>query len=282
MPRARLGQHFLVDNSVARRIADAVGIRNGELIAEVGPGTGSLTRHLVSAAAEAGAKVLLVELDNRLASELEVRYARTENVTVLRGDARDLDLTTNLGDDASRYKVVGNLPYYAGTPIVRRFLESDTPPDSMVVMLQREVALDMVAQPGQMSLLSLAVQIYANGRELFTVEPSAFQPRPKVRSTVVQIVPHTSPLVATETRGALFKVARACFRGKRKQLHNSMSNGLGLSVDEAKTLGRDAGIDTSRRPATLTIDEWVGLASAWMELTAACNETGHLRHVSNK
>ena len=274
MLRARLGQHFLIDNSVARRIVDAVDISAGDLITEIGPGTGSLTRYLVPAVLKAGARVLLVELDEHLASELERRYAKTDTATVVRGDARELDLMNSFGDDVSRYKVVGNLPYYAGTPIVRRFLESDTPPDSMVVMLQREVAMDMVAPPGQMSLLSLAVQIYASGRVLFTVEPSAFRPRPEVRSSVVQIIPHASPRVGPEMREAMFEVARACFRGKRKQLHNSLAHGLGLSVDESKVLGRDAGIDTRRRPATLTVDEWIGLASTWMELTSIRDATG--------
>lgn len=274
MPRARLGQHFLIDNSVARRIVDAVDISAGDLITEIGPGTGSLTRYLVPAASKNGARVLLVELDEHLASELERRYAKTDAATVVHGDARELDLMKSFGDDVSRYKVVGNLPYYAGTPIVRRFLESETPPDSIVVMLQREVAMDMVAPPGQMSLLSLAVQTYAFGRVLFTVEPSAFRPRPEVRSSVVQITPHALPRVGPEMREAMFEVARACFRGKRKQLHNSLAHGLGLSVDESKILGRDAGIDTRRRPATLTVDEWVGLASAWMELTSIRDGTG--------
>ena len=272
MPHARLGQHFLIADSIARRIVDAVDIRPGDLIVEVGPGTGSLTRHLVPAVAEIGARLVLIELDDYLATELERRYAAIAGVSVVHGDARDLDMDEILGDDVSRYKVVGNLPYYAGTPIVRRFLESDIPPDSLVVMLQREVALDMVALPGQMSLLSLAVQVYASGRVLFNVEPTAFRPRPKVRSSVVRIDSHAAPIVEADTLDAMFQVARACFRGKRKQLHNSMANGLGLSVDESKTLGRDVGLDTSRRPATLTMDEWVALAEAWMKLAETRNE----------
>ena len=269
MPRAKLGQHFLIDNVVAQRIADAVEISPGDLVVEIGPGSGSLTSYLMPIAEEVGAQVVLVELDVYWASSLASRYAERANVTVLRRDARDLDLTEMLADaGSSRYKIVGNLPYYAGTPIVRRFLECDIPPESLVVMLQREVALDMVAQPGQMSLLSLAVQTYATGRLLFDVEPTAFQPRPKVRSAVVRLVPFWSPIVPAEVRDAMFKVARVCFRGKRKQMHNSMANGLQLSVDYAKDLGQEAGIDTTRRPATLAMEEWVALAEAYIAFAA--------------
>ena len=269
MPRAKLGQHFLIDNIVAQRVADAVEISPGDLVVEIGPGSGSLTSYLMPIAEEVGAHVVLVELDVYWASSLASRYAERANVTVLRRDARDLDLTAMLSDaGCNTYKMVGNLPYYAGTPIVRRFLESDIPPESLVVMLQREVALDMVAQPGQMSLLSLAVQTYATGRLLFDVEPTAFQPPPKVRSAVVRLVPHGSPIVPADVRDAMFKVARVCFRGKRKQMHNSMANGLQLSVDDAKDLGQEAGIDTTRRPATLAMEEWVALAEAYIALAA--------------
>lgn len=270
MPRAKLGQHFLIDDAIAHRIADAVDIRPGELIVEIGPGSGSLTRHLVPMAAGVGTKIVLVELDELWATESSIRYNNIDSVSVMQRDARDLDIAELLTDnECDRYKAVGNLPYYAGTPIVRRFLEAGKPPDSMVVMLQREVALEMVAQPGQMSLLSLAVQVYASGDLLFNVEPTAFRPRPKVRSSVVRLTPHAAPLVGKETLAAMFEVARACFRGKRKQLHNAMSNGLRLSVDESKELGRDAGIDTSRRPATLSVDEWVSLAQAWMKVSGS-------------
>ena len=269
MPRAKLGQHFLIDNVVAQRIADAVEISPGDLVVEIGPGSGSLTRFLVPTAIDACAQLVLVELDEYWASGLASQYADIDGVTVLRRDARDLNLTEMLADAGrSTYKMVGNLPYYAGTPIVRRFLESDIPPESLVVMLQREVALDMVAEPGQMSLLSLAVQTYAAGSWLFDVEPTAFQPRPKVRSAVVRLLPHGSPIVPADVRDAMFKVARVCFRGKRKQMHNSMANGLQLSVDDAKQLGKVAGIDTTRRPATLAMDEWVALAEAYIAFAA--------------
>lgn len=272
MPRAALGQHFLVDQRVALRIVDALQVSHGDRLLEIGPGRGALTHHLVPLAEEIGAFVVLLELDEQLADSLERRYRRVENVEVVCGDARDVDLrgleqggaaTGRSGAIGEAWKVVGNLPYYAGTPIVRHLLESGLPMSTLVVMLQREVVQDMVAVPPNMSLLSLAVQIFACGTPLFDVEPSAFSPPPKVRSSVLRLTPHDAPRADVEQRDRLFRVARGCFRGKRKQLHNSLANGLGIKVAEAKALGASAGIDTGRRPGTLTIAEWQALADAW-------------------
>ena len=177
----------------------------------------------------------------------------------------------NLGDmpefeGGNAYRVVANLPYYAGTPIVRSFLERERRPASMTVMLQREVARDMCAKPGKMSLLSLAVQIYAEPRSLFTVPPSAFRPPPKVHSTVIQLMPFDEPLVSDADVLDLFKLARSAFVGRRKQLHNSLSNGLAMPTDEIKEMTSRAGVDSERRPATLGIDEWLSLLAEWREI----------------
>ena len=189
------------------------------------------------------------------------------DVRVICADARDVDF-----DDlpevrrGQRYKVIANLPYYAGTPIVRSFLERDRRPASMTVMLQREVARDMCASPGKMSLLSLAVQIFASPKSLFSVPPSAFKPPPKVHSTVIQLMPLENPLVQSDNIDDLFKVARSAFLGRRKQLHNSLANGLGMSTVDVKAMTSDAGIDSERRPATLSIDEWISLTRQWQKI----------------
>lgn len=274
MPRAALGQHFLTDQRIALRIVDALQIQPADRVLEIGPGRGALTQHLVPLAVDVGANVVLLELDEQLADSLERRYRSVPNVEVICGDARDVDLVAltligaaNISDvaEAPAWKVVGNLPYYAGTPIVRHLLESELPISTLVVMLQREVAQDMVAVPPNMSLLSLAVQIFAHGTPLFDVEPTAFSPPPKVRSSVLRLTPHDAPRADAAQRDRLFRVARGCFRGKRKQLHNSLANGLAVPVTEAKAIGAKAGIDTDRRPGTLTIAEWQSLADAWAE-----------------
>ena len=192
------------------------------------------------------------------------KYADNPDVRVIFGDARDIDFDTlpELEDDAN-YKVVANLPYYAGTPIVRSFLERERQPTSLTVMLQREVAQDMCASPGKMSLLSLAVQIYATPKALFKVPPSAFKPPPKVHSTVIQLKPLIEPLVASEDVEDIFKIARSAFLGRRKQLHNSLANGLQMSTDAVKEMTAAAGIDSERRPSTLSIPEWISLMRQW-------------------
>ena len=265
MPRARLGQHFLTDNRIARRIVDAVQISQGDVIIEIGPGTGSLTRHIVPVAQEQSAKVILIEVDGRLSNDLDRRYGQAENVQVLSADFRDVDLATLSSEtQIGALKVVGNLPYYAGTPIVRHVLESERKANALVVMLQREVASEMVARPGRMSLLSLAVQVYAAGEVIFDVDPSAFNPRPQVHSSVLRLTPFKQARVAPPLLDAMFQLARVCFRGKRKQIHNSLASGLGMDTEQSKALGASAGLDTTRRPATLSIEEWESLARTWI------------------
>ena len=264
MARQRLGQHFLRDRSVARNIVDSAGISVGEVVVEIGPGDGALTSLIVEEVSYCGGSVVLVEIDVKFAERMAIRYRDNPDVRVISADARDIALEDLPEMSGGRdYKVVANLPYYAGTPIVRGFLEREYRPTSLTVMLQREVARDMCAQPGKMSLLSLAVQIYASPKSLFTVPPSAFRPPPKVHSTVIQLTPLAEPLVSSELVDDLFKLARSAFLGRRKQLHNSLANGLGMTTDEVKEMTTRVGIDSERRPATLSIDEWLSLLEEW-------------------
>ncbi len=264
MPRRRLGQHFLRDSSAARRIVDAADISVGDTVVEIGPGNGALTHHIVDAASFAGGSVVLIEIDPKYAVMMEDKFATNPDVRVVCADARDIDFEDFPElSKGNRYKVVANLPYYAGTPIVRSFLEREHKPESMTVMLQREVARDMYATPGKMSLLSIAVQIYAEPKKLFDVPPAAFRPPPKVHSTVIKLVPRSEPLVALDEIDDLFKVARSSFVGRRKQLHNSLANGLEMTTDEVKEMTAAVGIDSERRPATLSIDEWIALTHHW-------------------
>jgi 16S rRNA (adenine1518-N6/adenine1519-N6)-dimethyltransferase len=268
MPRRRLGQHFLRDSSVARRIVDAADISVGDTVVEIGPGNGALTHHIVDAASYAGGSVVLVEIDPKYTAMMEEKFASNPDVRVVSADARDVDFDDLPElDGGNRYKVVANLPYYAGTPIIRSFLERKVQPTSLTVMLQREVAQHMCASPGKMNLLSLAVQIYAEPKKLFNVPPAAFRPPPKVHSTVIQLVPRPVPLVASGEIDDLFKVARSAFVGRRKQLHNSLANGLRMTTDEVKEMTGSIGIDSERRPATLSIDEWVALTRHWRNVT---------------
>ncbi|MDA1296656.1 MAG: 16S rRNA (adenine(1518)-N(6)/adenine(1519)-N(6))-dimethyltransferase RsmA [Chloroflexi bacterium] len=261
MSPQRLGQNFLTDPSVAVRIIHRAGLTSGTAVLEVGPGKGALTYQLASSAAS----LTVIEFDHALAEALSDRYAGVESVDVVEADARTVDPSSLRQVAGRKYTLVANLPYYAATPIIRNFLESSHPPERMVVMVQREVANEMRAEPGQMGMLSLAVQVYAKVDVLFDVPPEAFTPRPKVTSSVVELTPRPVPLVPPGDQGDFFRLAKAGFRAPRKQLHNSLAKGLNVDAPLARALVESADIDMERRPATLSIDEWKTMLSRWRD-----------------
>ena len=275
-PRQRksLGQHFLADPRVVGRIVDAADLSPCDTVIEIGPGRGVLTRRLVR---EAG-RVVALELDARLCEELPGRLDFPANLECVLADAREADLPalagvpfpsgrgSEPGCGPSDYKVIGNLPYYAANPIIRRVLESKHPPSMALVMVQKEVADSMTAAPGDMSLLSVATQCYADARLVCSVPPSAFRPPPKVRSAVVRLDVREAPTVAPEDRDQFFEVVRAGFSAPRKQLHNCLSHGLGMETINGAAILERAGIDGRRRPATLSLEEWVTVVASWQEL----------------
>ena len=258
MPPRRLGQHFLTDDAVVARIVAAAAIKRGEPVVEIGPGHGALTGALAGEAE----RLILLELDPKLASSLERRYAAVDTVTVLQADARHVEIGDIPGLDGRPYAVVGNLPYYAASPIIRNFIEAANPPDRMVAMVQREIAHKMCAPAGQKSLLSVAVQLYADISMLFDVAPGSFRPPPKVTSTVIEIRPLGRTRVQVESVTGFFDVVKAGFSRPRKQLHNSMATGLNTPSASLTPLWERANIDPVRRPATLSLEEWARLYQA--------------------
>ena len=264
-PKKSLGQHFLKESAISARIVEAARIEPGETILEVGPGRGAITGML----ADKAEQLVLIELDAALAAMLSERYKSQDNVRVIESDARDLDFEE--GGDVTEavgrpYKVVANLPYYAAANIIRRFLESKNPPTEIVVMIQREVALEMAAPEGEMGMLSIATRFYADPEVLFDVPGSAFIPPPKVVSSVIRLVKrHDKPLELDDEAG-FFKFVRAGFKAPRKQLHNSLARGLIIAVEQASDIIARAELDFMRRPRTLSIAEWGRLYEAHSEL----------------
>ena len=252
-PKAKksLGQNFLVDRRVRSKIVEAADISPTDTILEVGPGRGFLTKAL----AERAGHVVAVELDDVLIPRLREAFSEYDNVDIVEGDARIIDIDS-LVETATGYKVVANLPYYAATPIVRRFLESQHKPTTLVVMVQREVGREMTAPPGKMGILSVATQVYGSPRIVTSVPPKAFRPSPNVTSAVLRIDTYAEPAVAFESSEKFFTLVRAAFSAPRKQIHNSLKNGLGVDPDEVMALLRNAGIAPTRRAQTLSIDEW--------------------------
>lgn len=255
--RKSLGQHFLTDGRIASRIVAAAAPDRADTVLEIGPGAGALTRRLVAAAGQ----VVAVELDAALAEALPQRLQYPLNLSVICADARTLDIAAAIGGHP--YTVVANLPYYAASPIIRRFLEAAAPPRRLVVMVQREVAQAMTAPPGAMSLLSVATQFYAAASVVTQAPPRAFRPPPRVASTVVKLLVRPTPAVSVPGRDAFFALVRAGFAAPRKQLRNSLMQGCAAPAETISDILNAAGIDAQRRPATLSLAEWAALDAAW-------------------
>ncbi|HAE32572.1 MAG TPA: ribosomal RNA small subunit methyltransferase A [Dehalococcoidia bacterium] len=268
-----LGQHFLTDTSVVKAILESADLRSGDTVVEVGPGRGALTSDIVS---QSG-KVLLIEYDAEMAQRLAFKYETNTNVNVINLDARHFGSDSHTWLSDGNYKVVGNLPYYAANPIVRNFLESTHKPTSMVIMVQREVARDMAAEPGDMSLLSLAVQIYASAEKVIDVPPQCFDPPPKVHSSVLKLTPSSEPKLRFDSPDDFFKLARGGFKSPRKQLHNSLADGLFIHLDDARSLVSETGLETTRRPATLALEDWQVLYDVWVKSGRPSNIPGSIR-----
>ena len=253
--RKALGQHFLTDDSILDRIVDAAQLAPDDAVVEVGPGKGALTRRLVGTCLS----VTAVEMDKTLADSLPARLGRPDNLTVIAGDAREVDLEA-LAPGGIPYKLVANLPYYAASPILRRFLEAgDRQPSLLVVMLQEEVARSMEAADGRMSLLAVSVHLYGAPSIVCRVPPAAFEPPPKVSSAVIKIVPHQVPALELDDVDAFFGIVKAGFSSPRKRIRNSLAIGLGIAPGEAERTLSKAGLDPVARPENLTLHDWRSL-----------------------
>ena len=256
-PRKRLGQHFLVDGRVLEKILQAARLVPEDTVIEVGPGLGILTRALAARAA----RVIAVELDRGLAEKLRQALPQVE---VVEGDILSFSPLQLLGHPAP-YKVVANIPYYITSPILRHFLEAEHKPRLMVVMVQREVGKAIVARPGQMSLLAVSVQFYSQPKLVARVSPSSFFPPPQVESALLRLEVYEHPPVAVSEPEGFFRLVGAGFTAPRKQLHNSLAQGLGITPEEVSRLLEGAGIDPKRRAQTLSLEEWAHLYQRFLD-----------------
>jgi len=262
-PDKKLGQNFLLDQTILDKIVAAADLTLDDVVLEIGAGTGALTERL---AKQAG-RVVAVEIDRRLLPPLQSVLADFENVTLIQGDILTLDLAALIGGANVPYKVVANLPYYITSAVLRHLLEATPQSQQMIVTVQREVAKRIVAEPGQMSLLAVSVQFYGHPELLFRVKPGSFYPAPEVESAVVRLVPRADPLLPRDERASFFRIVRAGFSQRRKQLHNALSAGLGQSPShEIATTLRKIGIDPRRRAQTLNLEEWIKTTRALGDL----------------
>lgn len=254
-PNTNLGQHWLNDTTVLQDIVTEAHLNPGDTVVEVGPGPGALTRVLL----DAHMKVIAVEFDERLAKYLTAHMSG-DNLTVVQHDILTFNLTTLPAD----YTVVANIPYYLTSKLVRILCESANPPKTTVLLVQKEVAQRIAAQPGAMSLLSISAQVY-NTTTLGVVVPAAlFTPPPKVDSQVIIMQRRPSPLVPHSLQKTFFRVVKAGFNERRKKLRSSLSGGLHLEKQQVDELLASVSINASARAQELSIDDWVRLTKKYI------------------
>ena len=255
-PKRSLGQNFLRDLNYLNLIMEAAEIACDDSILEVGPGLGVLTHRLAAYAQQ----VVAIELDDRLIPVLRGLFGTREHVSIVHGDILESEPAGFFAEPAKPgYKIVANLPYYITSPVLRHLLEAQPAPELIVVMVQKEVAERICATPGDLSILAVSVQFYAEPEIICTVPATAFYPRPKVDSAILKLNVRAEPLFADLDPHHFFRVVRAGFGQKRKQLLNSLAAGLHLSKNEARTALERAEIDPRRRAQTLAQDEWARL-----------------------
>lgn len=253
-PTKSMGQNFLTDTSVVEEIAAHAELSSNDLVIEIGPGLGILTRQLIAS----GADVIGVELDREIAVFLKSDLAEFQNFRLVEQDARYLKPEELTGGQS--YKVAANLPYSVGTVIMRNLMESGHPPTRMTVMVQKEVAERMTAQPGEMSLLGLATDLYADSKIVLVVPPGVFVPPPKVESAVVRMDIRTELRGTQAMRDRMFELATMAFQRKRKTIANGLAMGLDRPKVELEEIFTSARLDPMRRPQTLSVDEWLHIA----------------------
>ena len=251
--KKRFGQNFLHDPAIIRNILAAVSPRPGQRVVEIGPGQGALTRHLLEECGELD----VVELDRDLIPILTANCAGLGELRIHNVDALKFDFSS-LADTGHRLRVVGNLPYNISTPLIFHLLTSAAQIEDMHFMLQKEVVDRLAASPGSKAYgrLGIMVQYHCRVEQLFNVPPGAFNPPPKVFSSVVRLIPHATPPVELESLECLNRVVTQAFNQRRKTLRNTLKTLLDSETIES------LGIDPSRRPETITLEEYARLANA--------------------
>lgn len=253
-PDRRLGQNFLIDPSALERVVEAAELDPQDTVLEIGAGIGTLTSRL----AQEGRRIVAVELDRRLIEPLLEGVRHFPGVQVIQADVLKLDLAALMQGEP--FRVVANIPYQITSHLLRLLMEMPDGPDRVVLTLQAEVVDRVIAEAGDMSLLALSVQVYGQARRVAHIPAGAFFPAPEVDSAVLRIDRHLRPAVAPELIPAFFRVARAGFQQRRKQLHNALSAGLGLGAGEVASLLERAAVRPEARAQELALADWERLA----------------------
>lgn len=255
-PRKSMGQHWLKDNDTLEAICQAANLSKDDMVLEVGPGLGDLTRHLIKLAGQ----VLAVELDGELVRHLN-DHLKEGKLEVVQADILKLDLSKLPTD----YKVVANIPYYLTSNLIRVLSEAPNSPSLMVLLVQKEVAERLAAQPGQMSLLAVSAQLYYSAKLGPEVSAMLFQPPPKVDSQVIILVRRPKPLFKGLNNKLFFRLVKAGFAGRRKKIRSSLAAGLSIEKPHADSLLKAAGISGELRAQNLSLQDWHKLYLAYQK-----------------
>ncbi len=250
-PNKGLGQNFLIDKNILDKIVQAANIKNTDTVLEVGPGIGTLTQEL----AQKAKRVIAVEKDKSMIEILAETLSGFTNVEVINNDILKIEQSLPAG-----YKLVANIPYYLTSPLIRLFLEAQSKPKEIVLLVQKEVAQRICSKPGDMSLLAVSVQFYANCEIVFNVSKNSFWPIPKVDSAIIKIIPAEKYKISAEL---FFKVVKAGFSHPRKQLIGNLSGQLNLPKEQVKDWLLKNNINSAQRAETLSVEDWVVLAKSF-------------------
>ncbi|HCP08311.1 MAG TPA: ribosomal RNA small subunit methyltransferase A [Candidatus Moranbacteria bacterium] len=256
----KLGQNFLKDETVVKKIIESADLKQDDFVIEIGPGKGILTEEL----AKKAGKVLAVEIDTKLIDPLKNRFKDQKNIEIINEDVLNINLSEIFSRYAirdMRYKIVANIPYYITSPIIRLFLEQENQPREMILMVQKEVAERIVSKPGKMSILAVSVQYYADAEILFGVGKDSFDPAPEVDSAVIKITPAQKFTAANkEETKYFFRIVRAGFSAKRKTLINNLSAGLQIEKNDVEEKIKALGLKPTARAQELSVEDWKDLA----------------------
>ncbi len=260
-PKKSLGQNFLINQGILDKIVQATEIDPEDIVIEIGPGTGNLTEKL----AERAGRVMAIEKDSRLIEPLKEKFKNT-NVEIIEGDALKINIGTLISTLLSKasgswgdYKVVGNIPYYITSILLRTIFEKWPRPKLIVLTVQKEVAQRIVAKPPDMNLLALSIQLYSDPKIVGYISKGSFRPMPKVDSAIIRLNPKSEKLNPKQEE-MFFKLAKAGFSGKRKQLVNNLSKNFGMMKENLFKVFAQIGIKPDIRAENLSLNQWIELS----------------------
>ena len=256
-PQKRLGQNFLIDRDLPQKLVAAAQIDAQDTVLEIGPGIGAITQAL----AQKAKSVIAIEKDRNMVEILKETLKEFSNVEIVQADVLRFDLPQNKEGGRTSFKIVGNLPFYLTAPVIRKFLElSEAGPQSMTLVVQKEVAQRICAKPPKMSILANAVQFYAEAEIVSYLSKKSFYPEPKVDAALIKIIPRPAPMGDSKM---FFEVVKAGFSHPRKQLLNNLSQGLKKSREEVTAWLQKNKISPIQRAETLSVEDWIKLMKSY-------------------